>query len=68
MTFTTSIQAIDPKDGELKKWQGQHIEAFNFAHAEWKLQNTGMGYCKVEGILKSIIDSEGNQVKFDNLN
>jgi hypothetical protein len=32
--FTTEIQAIDPSDGELKRWQGPNIEANSFEEAE----------------------------------
>ena len=46
--FTTEIQAIDPVDGELKRWQGPNIEADSFEEAE-RICLEKFGYLKVTG-------------------
>ena len=47
--FTTILQAIDPKDGQLKTWHGQIIEAKNIVEAKRFCQKNGMGYLRVVG-------------------
>ena len=54
-TYTTTIKAIDPKDGELKTWGGPNIQGITFKDAENYCQNNGLGYCKVDGLLVSEI-------------
>lgn len=61
MIFTTVIKAIDPLDQELKMWQGPNIEAISWTHAEQYLQENGLGYCKVDGVLHSIVDWDTGQ-------
>lgn len=61
MIFTTVIKAIDPLDGELKIWQGPNIEAISWTHAEQYLQENGLGYCKVDGVLHSEVDWDSGQ-------
>lgn len=61
MIFTTVIKAIDPLDGELKMWQGPNIEAISWTLAEQYLQENGLGYCKVDGVLHSEIDWDSGQ-------
>ena len=34
MRYYTEFQAIDPKDGVLKTWEGEHIEAESFEEAK----------------------------------
>ena len=43
--------AIDPRDGQMKKWCGPEITAETHKEAEEYCQNNGLGYCKVEGLL-----------------
>lgn len=68
MIFTTIIKALDPLDGELKTWQGPNIEAISWTHAEQYLQQNGLGYCQVDGILHSYKDEEGTETIIQSLN
>jgi len=61
LTFITSIQAIDPRDGELKEWAGPNISAISFENAERYCQGNGLGYCKVVGLLVTVIDERTEQ-------
>lgn len=66
LTFITSIQAIDPRDGELKEWAGPNIKAISFEDAERYCQENGFGYCKVIGVLVTEIDARtGEQTNYD---
>ncbi len=49
--FLTEIQAIDPKDGQMKVWAGPNIEAISKKDAIKRLNDNGLGYCKVIGVL-----------------
>ena len=51
MLFTTTIRAIDPKDGELKTYAGPNVPGISFNDARAYCQKNGLGYCEVEGIL-----------------
>ena len=65
MLFTTVIQAIDPTDNELKTWQGPTIEALSWSLAEQYLQENGLGYCKVNGVLHAEVDeSTGETIDY----
>lgn len=69
MKFTTRIRAIDPRDGVLKEWMGQNIEALTFGLAEDYCQRNGLGYCEVDGILISEIDENtGDKIDYDFIN
>jgi hypothetical protein len=57
--FTTTLQAIDPSDGQLKLWQGPHIEAISFNDAQQICNQTERGYLKVEGKLQFETTFEG---------
>jgi len=46
--FITTIEAIDPLDGELKEWSGPRVEAETWEEAE-KYCIDNLGYCKVTG-------------------
>lgn len=46
-TYITELQAIDPKDGELKKWGGVNIEANSIEEAQNKCNEMEMGYLTV---------------------
>lgn len=47
--FVTLIKAIDPKDGNLKTFYGDYIEATDENEAQNILDETGRGYMKVSG-------------------
>ena len=56
--FVTLIQAIDPKDGNLKKFYGDYIEATDENEAQNILDETGRGYMKVSGVLVEEQDTD----------
>ena len=58
--FTSELHAIDPADGELKLWQGPHIEAISLSMAENFCQQNGLGYLKITGILVKEIEVDFN--------
>ncbi len=49
--YVTSIMAVDPRDGELKKWCGPEVPGISESDAQRYCENNGLGYCKVDGIL-----------------
>lgn len=49
--FTTELSAIDPEDGQLKKWCGPNVPGIDWRDAEWFCANKGFGYLKVTGEL-----------------
>ena len=49
--FVTIIQAIDPKDGNLKTFHGDYIEAENEEKAQEIIDNSEKGYLKLSGEL-----------------
>lgn len=61
-TYTTKIQAINPKTGELLTWFGPNVQAISFTHAQEILDNNYLGYCKVDELLIQEIDIETNQI------
>lgn len=61
--FVTEISAFDPIDSALKTWSGPNIIAKSEEEADFLIQNTGLGYCKVIGELAGLIDTDGNDVK-----
>lgn len=66
MMFTTSLRAIDPSGGELKKWCGPHVEAISWDMAQRWCEENGFGYLEVDGILEAEIDEEtGEKTRFD---
>ena len=56
-TYITELEAIDPKDGKLKSWAGDRIEADSFEEAEMVCIMEGKGYLKVLGVLEKEIDA-----------
>jgi hypothetical protein len=58
--FTTTIMAICPIDGELKRYAGQNVPGISFATAQEYCNQNGMGYCKVDGILVEEIPCKSN--------
>jgi hypothetical protein len=51
MLFTTSIKAIDPRDGTMKTWCGPNVPGISFNDARAYCQANGLGYCEVVGRL-----------------
>lgn len=49
--YVTSISAIDPRNGQMKSWEGPRVPGITTADAERYCQENGLGYCKVDGIL-----------------
>ena len=69
MKFTTVLKAIDSKDGILKIWVGQTIEAPTFQLAEDYINNNGLGYLEITGeLISSVDESTGSYLNFENLN
>lgn len=61
MRYCTEIKAIDPVDGEMKTWEGEHIEANTYEEAvEYCHENKG--YLKVIGEL--VLEIPWNMVGF----
>ena len=56
--FSTIIKAIDPLDGELKRFSGPVIPAISFEDAEKYCQVNELGYCKVLGELIAVIPAK----------
>lgn len=59
--FTTTIQAIDPSDGELKLWFGPNVPAISFNDARNYCDNNGLGYCKIHGELVATIPTKPDE-------
>lgn len=57
--WATYLYAIDPADGQLKKWQGPHIPGVTYADAQKYIIAAGMGYLEIYGQL--IIDTDTNK-------
>lgn len=51
LLFTTHIQAIDPKTGNMTTWSGPDVPAISFSDAQDYCERNGLGYCKVAGQL-----------------
>lgn len=56
--YTTQIQAIDFKDGQIKTWNGPNVPGLTQQHAEQYCEENGLGYCKVTGKLIAIIEGK----------
>lgn len=67
--YLTEIEAIDPKDGQIKKWCGPEIKAITLEEAEKYRSNNGLGYCKIVGELVMEIGCKPNSYNpdFDNI-
>lgn len=50
-TWCTEIMAIDPIDGEMKKWIGPNVPGTTQKDAENYCQHNGLGYCKISNLL-----------------
>jgi hypothetical protein len=49
--WCTEIKAIDPIDGEMKKWCGPNVPGISQKDAERYCQINGLGYCNIVGEL-----------------
>ena len=56
--WVTSIQAINPKTGDIELWSGPNVPGLSFKDAVKYCKLNGLGYCKVIGRLIAIIDDE----------
>ena len=61
MMFMITFEAIDRRDGKLKKWRDQNLEAMGFFDAEFQLARLGKFHCKVEGVL--LVDMNGDNIE-----
>lgn len=66
MIFQTMTLAIDPKDGQLKKWIGPRIEAISWGDAKEKIKE--FGYLQISGVLHSEIEMDGRKKNLIDLN
>jgi hypothetical protein len=66
--FITEIEAIDPKDGELKIWSGEIIEAPSMELARQFLEFNEWGYMRIVGEINYIIDQEtGEKIVYNDI-
>lgn len=63
--FTTELRAIDPQDGEIKTWQGPHIESVSFDEARRYCDSNGLGYLKIAGVLVAEVELDGTIINYD---
>jgi hypothetical protein len=49
--WATFLYAIDPEDGELKKWQGPHVPGITYEDAKRYIHTAGLGYLTIYGQL-----------------
>lgn len=61
MLFMITFEAIDRRDGKLKKWRDINIEAMGHFDAEFQLQRLGKFHCKVEGAI--LVDTNGDNTE-----
>lgn len=61
-TFATTIWAIDPLDGKIKKWAGPNIKAISKQAVRQILDCNGLGYCEVGDMIHSEIDQQTGEV------
>jgi hypothetical protein len=67
-TFTTTIHALDPADGEYKEFAGPNIEAPSRKLAFDYCQRNGLGYCHIGNELVMIVPCKkhtSNEPDFD---
>ena len=53
--YTTTIQAINPHNGELTTYMGPCVPGISLGDAQEFCDRNDLGYCKVHGILVDII-------------
>jgi hypothetical protein len=71
--WITEILAVDPSDGELKRWFGPNVPGINRPMAEDYCQKNELGYCLVVRELISETPYKDDtdwskQVNYENLN
>ncbi len=49
--WATQLVAIDPEDGQLKKFQGPHIPGITYDDAKKYIKTAGLGYLVIVGQL-----------------
>ena len=64
--YITTVTAVCPVDGSLKKYAGPSIPSISFSEAQNYCNNNGLSYCKVEGLLMAEWSNEGGLVDYDN--
>jgi hypothetical protein len=64
-TYITEIEAIDPTDGELKRWEGIKVESITPELAQQWCNTNGYGYCKVVGQLRFEIDQTNKITNYE---
>lgn len=62
--FATTLQAIDPTDGQLKTFMGEFIPAFTETMARDYCTENGLGYLSVIGEVMEVIDDQ-KELSFD---
>jgi hypothetical protein len=60
-----TFEAIDRRDGQLKKYRDLDIEAVGFFDARWQLDRQGKTHCHVEGIV--LIEANGDRTESQKL-
>ena len=65
MLFLITFEAIDTRDGKLKKWYDTPIEAVGHFDAEFKLRRLGKYHCRVEGVI--LRDINGSTIEAQKL-
>jgi hypothetical protein len=63
-TYVTKIEAVDPKDGQIKTYFGPDIVANSEEEADWLIKNTGLNYCEIVGEMIGRYDTNGQSVPF----
>lgn len=74
--YVTELNAIDPRDGQLKNWCGPNVPGISFEDARWYCDNNGLGYLRVVGELVAEIPCKpgsfeadfSKKIDYDNLN
>lgn len=64
--YGTKITALDPITGEMKNWTGPNIPAYSWDSAEKYLQENGLGYCEIDGIVRAEVDEETGEEELFN--
>lgn len=49
--YVTEIRAFDPKTNEMKYWGGPNVKGVSESDAQNYIDNNGLGYCKIIGVL-----------------
>lgn len=63
-TYATKIKAIDPKTGELCEWFGPNVQGISRSDVRAKLDQNGLGYCRVEDRIVETVEMDGTKQEF----